>query len=330
MKQKIKWGILGPGRIARAFAEGLRHTPEAELTAIGSRSLERAREFSHEWEVPQVFGSYEELASSSSVDAVYVAIPHSEHHDAVVLCLRNKKSVLCEKPLGVNAKQVGSMIQTAREEGVLLMEGMWSRFPPMMEKVRELALSGSLGEIRLLQADFGFLPKDKNPAGRLYNPNLAGGSVLDLGIYPLSFASMIMGSPTDFATLATMGETGVDEQASCILKYANGAHALLNSSLQCQSAQEAFLAGTKASLRIHKQCWKPQKISIHWHESDQLEEMSMPFAGNGFNYEARHFGELINLGKKESDIMPLSESLSICETMDGLRKAWAMKYPFED
>jgi len=199
-----------------------------------------------------------------------------------------------------------------------------------MRKVREIVLAGSLGEIFSIQADFGFLPKNKDSSGRLFNPALAGGSLLDIGIYPLSFASMILGTPQSFAALATIGKTQVDEQTSCILKYENGAHALLHSSLRCETNQEAFIAGTDGSLRIHKQCWKPQKMTIQSHHSQKEEYIEMPFEGNGFNYEAEHFGQLLEEGKKDSEVMPLEESLSIARTMDQVRESCGFKYPFEE
>ena len=329
MKQKIKWGIIGPGRIARAFAEGLKYSQSGELIAVASRSLDRAKKFSEEWQVPHYFGSYHELASFPEIEAVYIATPHSEHRQASILCMESKKHVLCEKPLAVNAEQIRSMILTAQKENVLLMEGMWSRFPPLMSKVREFVQSGTLGEIFFLQADFGFLPKDRNPKGRLFNPELAGGSILDIGVYPVSFASMILGTPSSISTVATLAETGVDEIASSILIYENGAHALVHSSLSCETAQEAFIAGTKASIRIHKQCWKPQKLTLRWNQTQKEEIIEIPFTGNGFNYEADHFGYLIQNGIKDSDIMPLKESLSICQTMDKMRADWGLQYPFE-
>ena len=156
MNDKINWGILGPGRIARAFAEGLKYAKNERLMAIASRSPQRARDFAEEWEVPTVCDSYQKLAECSNIDAIYIATPHSEHHDATILCLQNKKNVLCEKPLAVNASQVDSMARTAKKENVLLMEGMWSRFPPLMGKVREIINSQALGKISLLRADFDF------------------------------------------------------------------------------------------------------------------------------------------------------------------------------
>jgi predicted dehydrogenase len=232
MNKMIRWGILGTGRIARAFAEGLKNTSNGFLNAVGSRSQDSAQSFANEWNVPHFFDSYSKLAESSTIDAVYIATPHTEHTKNALICMENGKAVLCEKPFAVNADQVKKMIQTAREQNTLLMEGMWSRFPPLMEKIRNLIANDEIGEIRTIHADFGFRPEHKNLEGRLFNPNLAGGSLLDVGIYPVSLTFMLNGKPDSFMSDWTMGETGVDEQASIIFKYSNESMAVLHSSIQ--------------------------------------------------------------------------------------------------
>jgi predicted dehydrogenase len=329
MKNKIRWGILGTGRIARAFAEGLKFTQNAELIAIASRTLESAQSFANEWQIPHTFGSYEELAESELLDAVYIATPHTEHEKNAILCMEKRKAVLCEKPLAVNAAEVGKMIQQAKKQDVLLMEGMWSRFPPLMHEVRRLIRENEIGEIRTIHADFGFRPENKDPIGRLFNPSLGGGSLLDVGIYPLSFSSMLNGKPKSFVTDWTQGATGVDEQASIILKYPNGSMALLHSSIQSNTNQEAFISGTEGTIRIHRQCWRPQKITICSPKESANKVIERPFSGNGFNYEAEHFGQLLIDGKKESDIMSLKESLEIITLLDEIRESWGFSYPFE-
>ena len=327
--QKVRWGIIGTGRIARAFAEGLHFTNNGKLYGIASRSVDSANRFAQEWEIPRAFGSYQELAASDVIDAVYIATPHSSHAENSILCMRNGKAVLCEKPFAVNSLEVEAMIKTSKEMNVLLMEGMWSRFPPLMNKLRDWLSEGKLGNIRTLHADFGFLPKERNPKGRLFNLELAGGSLLDLGIYPISLASMIMGEPSDMQTLANIGSTGVDEQAGWIFRYSNGALAMLLSSLECQTRQEAFIAGSIGNLRVHKQCWKPQKMTFTETNGEASETIEMPFEGNGFNYEAESFGDLLIQGKKESPIMPLDESLTIMNQMDEIRKEWNLFYPMD-
>ena len=180
-----------------------------------------------------------------------------------------------------------------------------------------------------MHADFGFLPKERDPNGRLFNLELAGGSLLDLGIYPVSLASMIMGKPADIQTLANIGSTGVDEQAGWIFRYSNGALAMLLSSLECETRQEAFIAGSIGNVRIHKQCWKPQKMTFTETNGETSETIEIPFEGNGFNYEAQSFGVLLIQGKKESPIMPLNESLTIMNQMDQIRKEWNLVYPMD-
>ena len=330
MNDTVRWGILGTGRIARAFAEGLRHVSNGKLEAIASRTMESARRFGDEWNVPRAFESYQALAESDEVDAVYVATPHTGHAEYSILCLKNGKAVLCEKPFAVNASQVAAMIEQARQSKILLMEGMWSRFPPLMDEIRSLLASGRLGEIRTLQADFGFKPASRDPDGRLLNPDLAGGSMLDVGIYPISLSFMVMGCPESFVSEWNKGATGVDEQASYVFKYANGSMALLHSSLESETGQEAFISGTEGNLRIHKQCWKPQKMTIFHPQSGVSESVEMPFEGNGFNYEAESFGNLLLEGELESPIMPLEESLRIMRLMDEIRSAWGLRYPMED
>ncbi len=326
---KVRWGIIGTGRIAKAFAAGLRHTPNGELCAVSSRDIKNSSAFAQECEISLAFGSYKELAESDKVDAIYIATPHSSHAENSILCMKNDKSVLCEKPFAVNAEQVYQMILTAKNENVLLMEGMWSRFPPVMKKLRDWVKQGKIGQIRTLHADFGFQPKEKNPEGRLLNPDLAGGSLLDLGVYPISLASMLLGKPSDMKTLSNIGPTGVDEQAAWIFRYPNGALAVMLSSLECETRQEAYISGSLGSIRIHKQCWKPQKMTFKENHQDNEEIVEIPFTGNGFNYEAESFGELLLNGQKESQIMPLAESLEIAKQMDSIREKWGLVYPMD-
>ena len=327
--EKIRWGIIGTGRIARAFAEGLKFTTNGVFKAIASRDYERAKLFAKEWNIDLAFGSYQEIAGSDEVDAIYIATPHSSHAENSILCMQGGKAVLCEKPFAVNTKEVESMISESKSQNVLLMEGMWSRFPPLMDLLRDWLDSGKLGEVRTLHADFGFLPKDRNPQGRLFNPELAGGSLLDLGIYPISLASMILGKPSRIETIANIGETGVDEQAAFLFSYTKGEIAMLLSSLECETRQEAFISGSLGNVRIHKQCWKPQKMTFTETNGSNVDTIEMPFTGNGFNYEAESFGNLLLDGKKESPIMPLNESLEIMRQMDQIRRKWNLVYPMD-
>jgi predicted dehydrogenase len=328
MTEKIRWGILGSGRIAKALAEGLSVLPDAELVAVGSRSQESADAFGDLFDAPNRHPSYEALANDPEVDVVYVATPHNLHQENTLLCLEAGKAVLCEKPFAVNAEQVREMVRVARERDLFLMEGMWARFPPGMVKVRELIAEGALGELRSLQADFGFKPKQKDPEGRLFNPALAGGSLLDIGIYPVSLSSMLFGKPEEIVTTWHRGETGVDEQAAYLFKHPGGALSVMHSSLQAQTAQEVVIAGTEGRLRIERPCWRPQAVVLTRND-ESTERFPLPFEGNGFNYEAAEVMRLMRSGKKESDIMSLDESIAIMETMDAIRAQWGLRYPME-
>ena len=328
MIEHIRWGILGTGRIANAFAEGLSVLSAAELKAVGSRNRKTAIAFAEKWRIANRHASYESLASDQEIDAVYIATPHTEHASNTVMCLEAGKAVLCEKPMAVNAKQIRHMVDVARTNKTLLMEGMWSRFPPGMAKVRELVANGTLGRLRSLQADFGFKAKNRDPKGRLLNLELAGGSLLDIGIYPISLSSMLFGKPKEIVTTWHKGETGVDEQAAYIFRHAEGALSIMHSSLEAQTSQETVLAGSEAKLKISRQCWRPQELILT--RNDESEEyFSLPFSGNGFNYEAAAFMELLRNGQLESDVMPLDESISIMETLDEIRAQWGLRYPFE-
>ena len=212
----INWGIIGPGSIANRFAGGLAAVPGAKLHAVGSRTQAKADEFADRHGAPKRYASYEALAEDPDVQVVYIATPHPQHKGAALLCLEHGKSVLLEKPFTVNAKEAAEVIDSARSKDLFVMEAMWARFFPGMRKVRELIASGTIGEARMVQADFGFRA-DVDPDSRLFSPALAGGGLLDVGVYPISLASMIFGTPTEVSGLAQIGETGVDEMAAVTL-----------------------------------------------------------------------------------------------------------------
>lgn len=327
MSEAIRWGILGTGSIARKFVEGLGSAGGAELTAVGSRTQQRADEFGGRHNVPHRHGSYEALADDPDVDIVYVATPHPVHKPGAMLCLSAGKAVLCEKPFTVNAGEAREMIDEARNRGVFLMEGMWTRFFPAMDRVRKLLADGAIGEPRMVQADFGFRAGWK-PESRLLNPELGGGALLDVGCYTVSLASMIFGSPTRLAGLAHLGETGVDEQAGIVLGYGGGQLAVLTTAIRTRTPHEAVILGTEGRIRIHSPFFKPDRLTLTDARGND-DEMHLPFQGNGFNYEAAEAMACMRAGKTESEIMPLDESLSIMETMDRLRAQWDLSYPME-
>lgn len=327
MAKPVRWGILGTGNIAKQFAEGLTCLPDAELTAVGSRARETAEGFAGQFGVPHPHASYEDLARDPDVDAIYVATPHPFHKECSVLCLRAGKAVLCEKPFTVNAREAEEVIGVAREAKVFLMEAMWTRFIPLTGKVREWLVEGRIGEVRMLSADFGFRGGWR-PEGRLLNPALAGGALLDVGVYTVSFASMVFGGePSRIAALAHMGETGVDEQSAMVLGYDGGGLAVLSCAVRTRTAGEVRIYGTDGSVLIHPPFWQPSAATLI--AGGKEERVEIPFEGNGFNYEAAEVARCLREGKLESGIMPLDESLSIIKTLDRIREGWGLRYPME-
>lgn len=322
----IHWGILGPGSIAHQFATGLQSVGGAKLLAVGSRSQEKADAFADKFSAPKRHASYEALAADPDVHVVYISTPHPQHKDAALLCLEHGKAVLCEKPFTVNAKEAEEVIASARSKDLFVMEAMWSRFFPAMAHVRTLVAEGAIGEPRMLQADFGFRA-GVNPDSRLFNLAYAGGGLLDVGVYPISLASMLFGAPSDVTGVAQIGETGVDEQAAISLKYPGGQVAALTTGVRINTPQEAHILGTDGSIKLHAPWWKLAKITVN--AGGKSEELDLPYEGQGMNYEAAEVGECLRAGKNESDLLPLSETLSIMQTTDALRAQWGLKYPME-
>ena len=322
-----RWGILGTGRISHEFAAGLRDTPDAETLAVGSRTEDSAREFAAWFGIARHYGSYAELVSDPEVDVVYVATPHPFHAENVALCLEAGKHVLCEKPMTVNAAQAERLIALAEDNGLFLMEGMWTRFFPLMERVRHLISSGAIGEPRLLHVDFGFrAPFD--PWQRLFNPDLGGGALLDVGVYCVSLSSMIFGPPDRVTGLAHLGETGVDEQSAAILEHGDGRISTMSIAIRTATPQEAMIAGTEGWISIHPEWWKPDTLTLS-RPGKKDESIEAPYTGNGFPHEAAEVIRCIRTGARESEVMPLQETLSIARTMDELRRLWGLVYPDE-
>jgi predicted dehydrogenase len=321
------WGILGCGRIAHAFAIGLKSVPNAELTVVASRTEGKAKMFSETYNVKTFYDNYEDLVNNSSVDVIYIATTHNFHHDNALLCLNHGKHVLCEKTFTLNASQAEEVINTARKHKLFLMEAMWTRFFPCAVKLRELLEEGTIGEIKSFRADFCKRMK-VIPEERFLDPNLGGGALLDLGIYPISFASMVYKRPPSLIkSSAYVGETGVDESSSYLFEYENGETAMLSSSFTYTTPHTAFIFGTKGYVEIPN-FFHPSNMVLKL-ERKPKKRIKMPHESIGYNYEAIEVMNCINKGKLESDIMPLDETLEIMKTMDILRSQWGFKYPVE-
>ena len=327
MTDTIRWGILSTGRIAKQFAEGLSVLPDAELVAVGSRTQSSADAFGDAFGVARRHASYAALAEDPDVDVIYIGTPHSLHCENSILCLEADKAVLCEKPFAINASEAGDVIALAREKSLFLMEAMWTRFLPIIVQARGLVADGAIGELRMLNADFGFRA-DFDPKSRLFDPHLGGGALLDVGIYPMSLASMLFGAPTRVTSMAQLGETNVDEQAAIILSYDGGQLAIVSTAIRTDTPVEATLIGTKGRIRIHSPWYYGTALTLSVKDHEDV-VMRLPYKGNGYTHEAIEVMRCLQEGKLESDTMPLDETLSIMETMDTIRAQWGLKYPME-
>jgi predicted dehydrogenase len=324
MVDRIGWGILGPGVIAAKFAADLRQLDEARFVAVGSRSAERAAAFAQSYGFERACGSYVELVEDPDVDVVYVATPHPFHREHTLLCLRHNKAVLCEKPMAVNEAQVQEMVACARERGVFLMEAMWTRALPVMRQVKQWLDEARIGDVRMLTADFGFRT-GWNPEGRLLNPNLAGGALLDVGVYTVALASMVFGlPPVEIQAAAHIGETGVDEQTAMILRYGDGGLALLSCAVRTNTPQGARIDGTEGSIDIPA-FWRATSATLRVRGQGPKQASGSV----GYHFEAAEAMACLRGGNVESDLMPLDESVAIARTMEHVREKIGLVYPMQ-
>jgi len=326
-KKSFKWGIIGCGQIAGQFAESLKVLSDAVLFAVASRSAEKAHNFCNKYKALKWYDSYDKLAKDPDIDAVYIATPHNLHLDHSLLCIRNKKAVLCEKPLTVNEREAKKLVNAAKTEKIFLMEAFWTRFLPSTIKLNQILNDGLIGEIKLLQADFGYnMPFDANH--RSYNPDLAGGALLDVGIYPINFAQMIFKvDPEEIKSSIIHAETGIDEQSAYLFKYPGGSLAVMNSAVNVETRHNAWIYGSEGYIHMPDFFHATQ---IHVQRKDGFKEtFSVPFESTGYSYEAMEVMKCINNGQLESAVMPLSESLKIMRLMDAIRTQWNLVYPGE-
>ena len=314
----IKWGVLGTGGIAREFTEDVITHTEMTISAVGARNLDKANSFR---EGVKGFGSYEELVISD-VDAIYVATPHQAHCENTILALNACKPVLCEKPFAVNADQAKAMANAAKENDLLLMEAMWTRYLPHIQKVRELM--HELGEIHNVQADHG---QSLLHINRLTDPNYAGGALLDLGIYPISFAYFVFGKPEKVSAKGVV-ENGVDSQTSAIFEYSGGRQAVINTVMNSKTPTTASINGTKARLELATSFYRPTDMRIVYNDG-RIVEFKNEYRGHGLREQAIYFEKMLIIGKKDSELLPISETVSIMETMDEIRSQIGLKYPVE-
>ncbi|MFD0775888.1 Gfo/Idh/MocA family protein [Streptomonospora algeriensis] len=320
----VRWGILGTGAIAHRFMTGLRAVPEAEVVAVGSRSAATAEHFAQTWNIPRAHGTYAELAADTGVDVVYVATPHSVHREAGVLCLEAGRHVLCEKPLAVNTAEATAMIAAAQRTDRFLMEAMWTRFAPATAAARALVAEGAIGEIRMVQASIGGR-MDYDPRSRLFAPELAGGALLDVGVYPVAFASMVLGEFTSLTAQAHKAPTGVDTQVAMTVTGPGGTLGLLGCSIETPIPRRADIVGTRGSIAL-TDWFCPTALVLH-RDGAQPERRDFPHRANGFEHEVEEVHRRLHAGQRQSPLMSWEESLRIAGTLDAVRERIGVAYP---
>jgi predicted dehydrogenase len=325
----IKWGIMGCGGIANAFATSLQALETGTLLAGASRTPGKAQEFAAKHAVDRIYTDYESLVTDPDVEAVYIATTHNFHYENIRLCLENGKHVLCEKPFTVNAAQTSELIELAQANRLFMMEAVWTRFLPATLKLQELLAAGIIGEVRTVRADFS-IPGEFGAEHRLRNKALAGGALLDLGIYPITFASIVFGEqPVRIQSSMVRGPTGVDDRSFYLFDYEGGRRATLSSSFTHMAPTEGIVCGAKGYIRV-PHFLGGQELQIHLAGTETPDLISLPFnEGENFKFEIAHAMDCIGSGKIQSDILPLSETLAIMQTMDTLRAQWGLQYPDE-
>ncbi|WP_037321365.1 Gfo/Idh/MocA family protein [Salegentibacter sp. Hel_I_6] len=321
--KKIKWGILGLGKIAGKFAAGLKDVEGAELYAVASRSKTKAETFAKEHEATKLFSSYEAMLEDKDLDVVYIATPHVFHHQQTLLCLDHKKAVLCEKPFAMNKKQVEEMIAKAKKENVFLMEAMWTQFLPHFLFVIEQIKSEKYGKIKNLKADFGF-PAPVDLDKRLYNKDLGGGSLLDIGIYPIFMAMSALGMPKEIQAKANFSETGIDEDCNMVFEYDGGIEAELSSSIVKKTPTTAVIQLEKATITLNTRFHEPTSLTIKTPKGEEIKEFQVK--ANGYNFEAEHVQKMLLEVKTESGEMTFARSLQLIDLLDKVRDEIGLEY----
>jgi predicted dehydrogenase len=329
MSKTLNWGIIGPGKIARKFADDLKRVPAARLHAVASTSPERARDFAHTHHVPHVFDRYEDMVHCPDLHIVYVATPHTLHCANTLLCLDHGLSVLCEKPFAMNSVEARSMVALARQKGVFLMDALWTRFIPATCKALEIIQAGTIGEVHTVKSDFGFFaPFD--PHSRLFNKSIGGGSLLDIGIYPVLFSLFVLGvpQPEHIDALATFASTDVDDTCHFTFRYADKKLAIGHSTVRANTPIEAFIYGTKGHIQLHTRWHHAHQLTVVRYEGREAhsETIDLSYEGWGYQFEAAHVTERVLQGHLESDLVPLDFSLALMETLDTIREKIGLQY----
>ncbi|MEV4759080.1 Gfo/Idh/MocA family oxidoreductase [Micromonospora sp. NPDC049559] len=320
-----RWGILATGHIAGRFVEDLRLLPDAEVVAVASRTSAAARTFADRHDIPRAYGSWSELAADPEVDVVYVATPHAAHFDAAMTCLTAGRAVLCEKPMTLDRASSAELVETARAKGAFLMEAMWMRCNPLVLRLGELLAEGAIGEVTSVQAAFG-LAGPFPPEHRLRARALGGGALLDLGIYPISLAHLVLGAPDEIRSWAKLSPEGVDENTGVLLGYESGAVATLTCGLVGATPLAATVTGTRGRIELADTFFVPDRLTIHRGDAEP-EVITGPPDGGGYQYEAAEVQRCLRAGLLESPLVPHATTLEIMGLLDTVREQIGVTYP---
>ncbi len=324
----INWGIIGAGNISSKFATALKDMENTNIRAVAARDLKKSEIFAKEFGADIAYGSYEELANDPEVDVVYIGTLHTEHKKNTELCLKNKKAVLCEKPFTLNAKDTNYLMNLAKENNVFLMEAMWTKFLPVTNKVKAWIAEGKIGTVKRIEIGFGF----SNPidyTSRAFNYDMAGGALLDMGVYPITYAIDIMGAlPVKMESYAGILENGVDEHNLTIFQFENGAIASLSSAVSVNVGKSAVFVGDKGKIEVDE-FWVADKAYVYDNSGNLVDTYEEESRINGYEFEAYEVNQCLRESKLESDRLPLQDTLDIMEIMDGIRSKWGLKYKQE-
>ena len=325
MSDKIRFGIVGTGTIAHRFAEAIKNVANAELVGVASRTKENAEKFGDEFGIPVRFDSYEKMAESDVIDAAYIAVPHSGHIGCSCLMMNNGKHVICEKPMAVNSREAEEMFRCAEENDVLLMEAMWARLVPGTIEMLEIVKNGVLGEILGVEGKFCYTMDEDEMDHHVFKPENGGGSLLDVGVYGLNFASWYLGKDVVEIKAQSDFYNGVDSHTCALLKYKNGGIADISSAILLRKPNEGFVYGTKGYAYLRR-FYAPQEIEIHLNDG-KSRTIPVPYAGNGFEEQITHFADCVSKGLKESPVITREQTLYITRQMDKIREMTGIRYP---
>lgn len=324
MAKNYRWGILGAGRIAEKFCTAIELVEGAEVYAVASRDSAKAKEYAEKFNAKKYYDSYHDLVKDENVDIVYIATPHAFHLEQAILCFNNGKAVLCEKPMSLSSKQSSAMIAAATEKKLFLMEGMWSRFMPSLEKILSLIKEDAIGKVQYLSVDFGFTaPYDTE--GRLFNKSLGGGSVLDVGVYAIFLSTLLFGEPSSIKSVSKLSATGIDEYANMVLQYPAGETAHLLTSIVFNTSLEAEIIGTNGRIKIKNPWYKATEFDLYGRDKEP-QKFSMPHEANGFEHEIREVMHCLDKELLESPKMPHKFTLAVSKIMDEVLRQAGVNY----